>query len=386
MAAGATWAVATVVLAVGLAWLAAGTRLRPWLATILAAALVGTSIWDVVSTGAAVAPTTAFGRLGVLPLGFHPVALAAPVVALAAAVIGGRLLGGISIELLRRRSSLVGELRFAATMRDLRTVMLLRRQLNQEQPRHRPWIHTRRRGGRTIVVLRDWRALLRTPTSRIVRLAGLVLAATASGIGVWRGTTALIVAGGLCTFLAGLEALEPLAQEVDHCTFLDLAPVVHGPQMVQHLVVPAVVMVIGGLAGAGAIAAFGHGTTGVGIAVVTAVPAALAGTMGAAISVLRDAEPQDSGNLAQESMMIPPEAVGMRLLYRTAWPPAVAAAGFLPVLMARRALDQGLDPISGATSAAFLVLLLSAGVAAWVRYRDDLHAWWANASTQATKR
>ena len=45
-----------------------------------------------------------------------------------------------SLDALARRSSLVAQLRFAVTMQDLRTVILLRRQLNQEQTRGSPWV------------------------------------------------------------------------------------------------------------------------------------------------------------------------------------------------------------------------------------------------------
>ena len=58
---------------------------------------------------------------------------------LVAVVCGLLLLGRISLEALARRSALVAQLRFAVTMQDLRTVILLRRQLNQEHTRRRPW-------------------------------------------------------------------------------------------------------------------------------------------------------------------------------------------------------------------------------------------------------
>src|SRR4051794_41361499 len=40
--------------------------------------------------------------------------------------------------LFRSRTELVGQLRFAVTLQDLRTVLVLRRQLAQERPRARP--------------------------------------------------------------------------------------------------------------------------------------------------------------------------------------------------------------------------------------------------------
>lgn len=385
MASGAAWAVTTVVLAVGAAWFSAGLRVHTWVATISAGGLVTWAGWSLALDGPA-SPMSAVGGLGTLALRIDTAALLAVPAAVVLAAAGLRLLGGISRERLRRRSSLVGELRFAATMRDLRTVMMLRRQLNQEHSRVKPWIRLRRRGGWTIVVRRDWRALLRTPATRLLRLVGLSLAAGAAGVGMWRGTTALVVVAGLCSFLAGLEALEPLAQEVDHCTFLDLAPVEKGALFVRHLVVPAAVMLAASMVTVAVVAGSTRDVTTTVTATVVALPAAIAGTMGATISILRDGEPGAAAETTAESMMIPPEAVGMRLLYRTAWPPAVAAIGFVPVLSARRAFDRGLDPVAGALSTAILVLVLCAGVAAWVRYRDDLHTWWARASEAVTER
>ena len=58
-------------------------------------------------------------------------------------VCGDRL----RLEPLARRGELVSQLRFAATSQDLRTVVLLRRQLRAEAPRNRSWFGTRRRIG-----------------------------------------------------------------------------------------------------------------------------------------------------------------------------------------------------------------------------------------------
>jgi hypothetical protein len=67
------------------------------------------------------------------------------------------------------------------------------------------------------------------------------MGATAAAVGAWNGTTALIVVAGLCSFLIGLEVLEPLAQEIDRCTVLDLAPVSKGEILSRHLIVPSLV-------------------------------------------------------------------------------------------------------------------------------------------------
>lgn len=382
MGAGGAWAVVTVVLAVGAGWFAAGRRLSPRVATGLAMVVLGAAAAEV--TGALpAAPTHWVGCLAVLPVQPDLASmLVVPTLAALLAVGAIRGLGGSSVEKLSRRSALVGQLRFAATMRDLRTVMLIRRQLHQEAARARPWLRTRRRGGRTVVVLRDWRALLRTPPSRAIRVLGLLAGAAAAAIGVWSGTPALIVIAGVCAFLAALEALEPLAQEVDRCTVLDLAPVDKGAVLVQHLVVPVVELVVLATGIAAATVPFASSPAPVAVAAVTAVVGPAAAVAGAAINVLRDGS--GPGADAIEQLMLPPEAVGMRLVYKLALPPAVATAGFAPILVARQALERGADPGGAAFSVGVLVLLLAAAVVVWVRRREHLSAWWATAKAGAT--
>lgn len=378
-ATGALWATATVAAGVAAGWIAAGTRTRRSLATALAASLVGAGAAEVLGY-LPTSPTHVFGQLGVLPLGLRLAALlSVPAVTVLALGLGLRLLGGTSVERLSHRSALVGELRFAATMRDLRTVMLLRRQLHQERPRNTPWVRARQRGGRTVVVARDWRALMRTPATRVVRVIALTTGATAAAVGAWNGTMALIVVAGLCSFLIGLEVLEPLAQEVDRCTVLDLAPVSKGEILSRHLIVPALVAAALSTAAAVCVVPFTLAGQSRSVVFAVAVVAPFAAVGGAAINVLRDGS--GPGAQAIDQLMLPPEAVGMRLLYRLAWPPAVSTAGYLPIVMANRALDGGTDVAGAATTAALLVLALAAAVAAWVRHRDELQERWTAATS-----
>ncbi len=80
---------------------------------------------------------------------------------------------GVSLEEAERRTSLVGQLRFAVTLQDLRTVLVLRRQLALDLPRSRPWVPLLRAAGqaRFPVWQRGWRGVLRWPAARLVRLA-----------------------------------------------------------------------------------------------------------------------------------------------------------------------------------------------------------------------
>ena len=63
---------------------------------------------------------------------------------------------------------------------------------------------------------------------------GLALRAT------FGGTTPLVLVAGILAYVAALDAIEPLAQEVDHPTMLNSYPVASGLILVRHLVAPVV--------------------------------------------------------------------------------------------------------------------------------------------------
>jgi hypothetical protein len=371
VASGVLWAVAVVALAVGCAWLASGRRLRPRWATVVGAALVGWAVADI-ADALPPSPLAVLGRVALWPIDVDLLGLIPVGVALVLLPLGLLALGGISLEQAQRRSALVGQLRFAATMRDLRTVLVLRRQLAQERSRARPWIRWERHG-RSPVRTRGWRALARVPASRVLRLAGLGVAIALAMHAAWNGSYALVVVGGLLSFVAGLDAVEPLAQELDHPSVLALAAAEEGAVLVRHLVVPAVTMLVVGGVGVATIAVSSRGDgTAIAVAAIVAGPAALAGCAGAAISTVRgspDAVPTNT------SVFIPPEALGMKMAYQAGWPPAVATIGLVPVLVASSGAEDGLDPVPTAAVAIVLPLVVVVLVACWVRVRADIRAW-----------
>jgi hypothetical protein len=302
------------------------------------------------------------------------------VVAVTLTAMGLLVLGRTSIEAAERRSTLVGQLRFAATLQDLRTVIVLRRQLAMELPRLRPWVRVRVRGtGVLPVVVRDLRGVMRWPAARLARLVLIGVVAGLCLRGVWSGTTPLFIVAGLALFLAGLDTVEPLAQEVDHPSRRDASPLEPGVIHVRHLpmgaasqvLVAAVAMGVAMLPGGGQIPAE---AAGLGL-----VPLALAGLGGAVVSTLSD-PPSTGGTWS----MAPPEAQGMRLAFRTAWPPTIAVLGVLPVLLARDAVEAGDPAAAGAVPAALGVGVLVALVIGWVRVRDDIGAWWSEHKEQAS--
>ena len=147
----------------GTACLASGRRLRPSIATAAGVLLVAWALAD--AADGVWSPFRLVGVIALWPLGWDPVGLAPPVVAAVLFVAGVAALGGISLERLERRSRLVGQIRFAATLQDLRTVIVLRRQLTQERARTIPWLRPRLRRAsvRLPVMVRDVRSVLRWP-------------------------------------------------------------------------------------------------------------------------------------------------------------------------------------------------------------------------------
>ena len=66
--------------------------------------------------------------------------------------------------------------------------------------------------------------------------------AGAAVCGAWQGTTPLVLVAALALLVAGFDAVEPLAQEVDHPTRRDLLPVLPKQLIRRHLVAPTVLM------------------------------------------------------------------------------------------------------------------------------------------------
>ncbi len=299
--------------------------------------------------------------------GILPVLLA---VALLGAGLG--LLGRASLEATERRSTLVGQLRFAATMQDLRTVIVLRRQLAMELPRLRPWIRLRVRGtGRWPIFVRGLRGVLRWPAARVARLVLLGAVAGLALRGAWTGTTPLVLLAGVAMFLAGLDAVEPLAQEVDHPSRRDSSPLEAGAIHLQHVPVGVLAMLLTAAVGATAAAVPGPGRLPADLAALLAVPLALGGLGGALVSVL--ASPI---GVSEGWSLAPPEAQGMRLAFRTAWPPAIATLGAIGVVLARNAAADGREALAGAQPVVVGMVLLFTLVCGWVRVRDDIASWW----------
>jgi hypothetical protein len=278
----------------------------------------------------------------------------------------------------------VAQLRFAVTMQDLRTVVLLRRQLSQEYLRADPWFGAPadrdRRSPRArrmpIWWRRGWRGLARFPLTRVARILVLTAGAAACQVAAFRGTSPAVAGSGILTFIIGLELIEPLSQEVDQADRCDALPIDRGVLYIRLLVAPAVAA-LGVIAIGAAVAyAFEPETATLFVAPMLALAAVATGLGGAAINAVSGA-PDPLATSAGQAFM-PPEVAGTTTMIKAVWPLLISVVGSLPVLGVRSAIRNGDAATGAALRGTVGVLLLAALVACWVRYRDDIRRWWRN--------
>ena len=366
---GALFGAVVVAWGLGAALVASSRRVPTWIGSLVAAAIVGLAAADIAGW-VPWSPTEPIGRIGIWPLDFDPFGLLAIAVGAAVVAVGLRGIAGISLEQAERRTSLVGQVRFAVTLQDLRTVMVLRRQLAADQPRSRPWIALRRRS-RFPVWQRGWRGVLRFPVPRLIRMVMLSVGAALALRGVWAGTTPLLVVAGIALWVAALDAVEPLAQEIDHPSRAEAVPHEKGALLVLHLPVSVGLMIPLVAVGVGAAALAGATGDELTVLALAIVPLALASTAGAVISVLMGAPKPVS-----EMALATPEIAGAKIAVRTIWPPLVAVFGAVPVWFGLRASEAGDDAVGAVLGASAIVLAIAVNTAAWVHRRDAIHLWW----------
>ena len=384
---GAAVAASTALLAIGAAILISGTRRGRAVAHGLAVIVLAWSGADLY-WHRATSPLTLLGRLALWPLHVDALALVGVAVALVVPAVAVVVVGGTSLEAAERRASLAGQLRFAATLQDIRTVVVLRRQLAQERPRTQPWLRLPRPapdsdGPKHPIWRRGWHGILRWPLGRVGRMVLLAVVAGLSLVATWRGTTPLVVLAGLALFVAGLDAVEPLAQDVDHPDRLESVPVVAGEVHVRHMPASALVMIATGVVAIGAAAAV---TRDPGLVLpiggLMLLPTSVAVVAGAAMSVIKGpATSPGSGNF-----FVPPEAAGLQVVFRVAWPPLLGVLTLLPLFAARAArLDHKpyLGPLAAAEIGAVVVAAM--GIL-WVRWQQQVHESLEGSMTQGARR
>ena len=159
-------------------------------------------------------PGSWIGSVAMAPSRLDPTAYAAVPVVLIALGAGLVRLGRVNLEALARRARLGTQVRFALTLRDIRTVMLLSRQLAQENLRARPWIRlTPLAEGRALIMRRDIRPVARWPASRLVRLVVLSAAAGLGAVLTNAGPRLLVALPAAALLVIGVECLEGLGAD-----------------------------------------------------------------------------------------------------------------------------------------------------------------------------
>jgi hypothetical protein len=192
---------------------------------------------------------------------------------------------------------------------------------------------------------------------------GAVAGACAAGI--FAGTTPLVVVGGFAWFIAGLDAVEPLAQEADHPDRGAEFPVERGPMYIRALLVPFLVMIVLGLFAYGvAVLLEPDMASGTGLFVIVA--AALATTAAAAVSVIAGA-PKVGTQLQQ----ILGDYGGIIPLFRQAFPPILATAAFAPVIAAQVAIKDNKMPANWVINTSWVVASVVLVCGAWINSRRD---------------
>jgi hypothetical protein len=275
----------------GSALVSSGRRLPPLAAGAAGLLAVAWSGADI-GLGTTTSPATMLGELATLPVQHGAaVPLAALGVALAAALLAAGLagVGGILLEAARRRAALAAELRFSASVKDLRAVVLLRRQLASELPRRRPWLRLPAAWGRRHPVWRrGLQSFLRWPPARIARVALIGVLAGALSLLAWRAAPLALFLPGLLLFVAALDLVEPLAQESDHPTRRQLLPQQPGRLMTRHLAAPAAGLAAVVLIATATATLAGGGGTALATGVLLCAPLALSLACCAALSASND--------------------------------------------------------------------------------------------------
>jgi hypothetical protein len=181
-------------------------------------------------------------------------------------------------------------------------------------------------------------------------------------VATWNGVRPAFLITALALYLAAYEAVEPLAQEIDHPSRWDGVPQDHGILLLQHLPAALVVMVlVCGIATAVSLIV-------VPATVVTALAGlllgivALAATTGAALSTVM-------GSPDMSKMMAGPGAdvMGTILVLRLVFPPALTVAALAPMFAAGTTVEA-LD-LQRVQNFASYALLLSVASLVYVRFR-----------------
>lgn len=367
VAEGALVAVVGVLSFFGGGYIASGLRINKWIASLLGSIVVIWSCLDVYY-GTSFFPGTWLGKLFLSQSYIFLAALTVLSVVILFA-LGLYFISGLSLEMLEHRARLVGTLRFAATMRDIRTVILLRRQLSGEKSRGgRSWLSSFSLGhGLTAQVCkRSVESLIRWPIERLLRFLVLAVLAGLSARIMWSGSFVplAIVVGAL--YIAATDLLEPLSQLADRPDAISGIGVSMSKVESRLLVVPAIGMVIFVVIGTLATVPFAGFALSVHVGLISVIPIAAASTTGAAVGVLRKQRSASTSALM-------PEVVAMTSVIIELLPFVIVASGLIAMVDAYdlHVLNTSLIDATAISAASFsLIFPLAAWT--WIRRRNEL--------------
>jgi hypothetical protein len=342
----------------GSALLASGHQINIVAATIAGLLVIGWSVADLV-TGTVTSPLSMIGQLGLLQETARFTAIVGVILVLLLLLLAFSSAASVSLEAALRRSGLVSQIRFALTMQDLRTVVVLRRRLTGHTHRKRTWLPVPRATGNRLPALRrTFYGLLHAPLSTLLRAATLgVGAGITLGLAVkWTALIALL--GGVLLFVAAYDFIESLAQEIDKPTLWANKPIPPGDLVVRLTLAGAVCMAP--VAIIAIISAIIVGGTGIAAVALVVVPATTVGAaVGAAVSTVLGA-PTFSATTMESEMF------ALTTVPRILAPPAIAAIPLLPVVAG---IAAG-DPAGAIGSNSLFLRGVSCGLALlWLRSR-----------------
>ncbi|MGA9598155.1 MAG: hypothetical protein WBV06_18520 [Acidimicrobiia bacterium] len=340
------------------ALVASGHRLKPTGAAVIGLAVVGWSAADLVAR-TATSPMSLIGELALLKDTARVTSLIGIVVVAALLFLAMASAGSISLEAALRRSGLVSQIRFALTMQDLRTVVVLRRRLTGHTHRSKAWLPIpRTTGNRAPALQRTMRGLLHSPPSTLIRAATLGIGAGAA-LGLaqrWAAPVALLT--GLLLFLAAYDFVEALAQEIDKPTLWANKPVWPGDIVVRLTMAGAACMAP--VAVVAVVTAWLVGGVDMLVVALGAVPAATVGAaVGAGVSTVLGAPTISSASMESEMF-------ALTTVPRILAPPAIAVIPLIPVVAG---IVGDVAPAASGTNSLFLMGITCSLALMWLRSR-----------------
>lgn len=363
---GALIAIALALVLFGSGYIASGIRLNKWIANLVGLIVLAWSAYGILNRSSAF-PGAWVGDLFFRQSNVSGTAIWALVV-LAIFAVGLYLVAGLSLEMLEKRARLVGTLRFAATTRDIRTVILLRRQLSGEKPRSGRTILSNAPIGSGLggaVLKRALASLLRWPIERSIRFIVLAVVAGLSSRLLWSGSYLPLAIATVALFVAATDLLEPLSQLADRPEAVSGIGVKISKIESRLLLVPFVGMIVFVLLGTLSTAFFGGFTLALHIGLISAIPLAAASTTGAAVAILRK-----QGSAVATVLM--PEVTAITSVIVEIIPFVIVGSGFVAMVDAFNLHVYNTVLVdTTAISAASFSLLVPLMAWTWIRRRNE---------------